>query len=217
MTERVLYHFANSPFSRRARLALAHKGLSVELRDPRVEPSYGAELAASTPIGTAPVLLDQGRRVLDSRALLPYLDLAYPEAPRLFPTERAALALELEVTTLVDAALDPVVDLGSRYFDLASHAAWASVVSDRKARVDRALARLADIYGSATTSPRAWGAADICTYAAVAWLEALPGRLGQHPNIERILSLGVRTPEALVAWARTKDDRADVRAIYART
>jgi glutathione S-transferase len=217
MTERVLYHFENSPFSRRARLALAHKGLTVELRDPRVEPSYGAELAASSPIGTAPVLLDQGRRVIDSGALFTYLDLAYPEAPRLFPTDRAELALELEVTTLVDAALDPIVDLGSRYFDLSSHASWTSVVADRKARVDRSLARLADIYGTAATSPRAWGAADICTYAAVAWLEALPGRLGQHPNIERILALGVTTPKPLLDFRRTKDDRADVRAIYART
>lgn len=217
MTERVLYHFENSPFSRRARLALAHKGLSVELRDPRVDPAFVAELAASTPIGTAPVLLDRGRRVLDSRALLTYLELAYPEAPRLFPTEGAELALELEVTTLVDAVLDPVVDLGSRYFELSRHASWTSVVSERKARVDRSLARLADIYGTPATSPRAWGAADICTYAAVAWLEALPGRLGQHPNIERILSLGVSTPKALVDWAGTKNDRADVRAIYTRT
>ncbi len=217
MTERVLYHFANSPFSRRARLALAHKGLAVELRDPRVDPSFVAELAASTPIGTAPVLIDQGRRIIDSSALLTYLDLAYPEAARLFPSERAALALELEVVTLVDAALNPVVDLGSRYFDLSSHSAWASVVADRKARVDRSLSRLAEIYGSAASSPRAWGAADISTYAAVAWLEALPGRLGQHPNIERILSLGVTTPTPLLDWTRTKDDRADVRAIYART
>ena len=217
MTERVLYHFENSPFSRRARLALAHKGLSVELRDPRVEPSFAAELAASTPTGTAPVLIDQGRRVIDSSALLTYLDLAYPEAPRLFPSEGEALALELEVVTLVDAVLNPVVDLGSRYFDLSSHSAWASVVADRKARVDRAFARLAEIYASEATSPLTWGAADLCVYSAVAWLEALPGRLGQNPNIERILSLGVRTPSELLAFRRTKDDRADVGAIYART
>ena len=30
---RTLYHFRASPFARRARLALAHKGLEVELRD----------------------------------------------------------------------------------------------------------------------------------------------------------------------------------------
>lgn len=217
MTERVLYHFENSPFSRRARLALAHKGLAVELRDPRVESAYVAELSEKSPIGTAPVLVDEGRLILDSGALLTYLDLAYPEAPRLFPTERAALALEVEVVTLVDAALDAILDLGSRYFDLSSHSAWASVVADRKARVDRAFARLAEIYGSEAASPRAWGAADLCVYSAVAWLEALPGRLGQNPNIGRILSLGVRTPPELLAFRCTKDDRADVRAVYART
>jgi glutathione S-transferase len=57
-TTRTLYHFPLSPFSRRARLALAHKGLAVELRDSRAKPEYIQEARRHTALKTIPVLVE---------------------------------------------------------------------------------------------------------------------------------------------------------------
>src|SRR5580692_1629886 len=55
---RTLYHFRLSPYSRRARLALAHKGLDCELRDARENPALLEEARALVPFRTVPVLVD---------------------------------------------------------------------------------------------------------------------------------------------------------------
>jgi hypothetical protein len=65
---RVLYHFARSPFSRRVRLALAHKGLTAELREARANPAFLEEARALSPLRTMPVLLEEdGHAIGDSR------------------------------------------------------------------------------------------------------------------------------------------------------
>jgi glutathione S-transferase len=60
--ERVLYQFPLSPFSRRTRLALAHKSLSVELRDGRTSPELVDEARALVPLRTFPVLVEADGR-----------------------------------------------------------------------------------------------------------------------------------------------------------
>jgi glutathione S-transferase len=76
---RILYHYNASTFSRRARLALAHKEIDVLLRDPRADATFVGEAERLTPIRTLPVLVDEGRVIADSGAIAMYLDLAYPE------------------------------------------------------------------------------------------------------------------------------------------
>ena len=44
---RVLYHFKMSVFSRRARLALAHKGLDCDMRDGRSNPAFFEPIEAA--------------------------------------------------------------------------------------------------------------------------------------------------------------------------
>lgn len=211
MAERTLYHFRMSPFSRRARLALAHKGLlaGTTLRDARAEPANMEQVKKVSATETVPVLVDGGRVVTDSTALFHYLDRAYPEAPRLFAEDLDAFASELEIVTLVDAVLNPVVDLGSRYHWLATSMHWAETVAERKDRISAATARLAD----AASSLRGWGAAEIAVFTMVLWFEGLPARVGQTPAIERILELGVTMPPELVTWAEPHHARDDVRAL----
>lgn len=211
MAERTLYHFRMSPFSRRARLALAHKGLLAEttLRDARAEPANMDQVKRVSATETVPVLVDGGRVVTDSTALLHYLDRAYPEAPRLFAEDLDTYARELEIVTLVDAVLNPVVDLGSRYHWLATSMHWAETVSERKDRIFAATARLV----RAASSLRGWGAAEISLFTMVLWFEGLPARVGQTPAIERILELGVTMPPELVTWAEPHHARDDVRAL----
>ena len=92
---RTLYHFQYSPFSRRTRLALAHKGLDCELREPRETPAFLEEARKLVPFRTIPVLVDGGQAMGDSTAIVHWLDRAYASGPRLWPTgEDAAEAFQ---------------------------------------------------------------------------------------------------------------------------
>jgi glutathione S-transferase len=84
------------PFStnvERVSLALAHKGLDVEWED--VDPADRSPVEEVSGQSLVPVLLDDGRVVVDSTVILRYLEELQPE-PALFPSEDARRA-ELDV------------------------------------------------------------------------------------------------------------------------
>ena len=56
---RRLFHFPTSPFARRVRLALAHKGLTTELCDVRAHPEFLEESRRLSPLKTIPVLVEE--------------------------------------------------------------------------------------------------------------------------------------------------------------
>jgi glutathione S-transferase len=85
-----------SPFStnvERVSLALAHKGLDVEWID--VDPEDRSPVEEVSRQSLVPVLVDDGRVVFDSTAILRYLEDLQPE-PALFPRDEARRA-ELDV------------------------------------------------------------------------------------------------------------------------
>jgi glutathione S-transferase len=213
---RTLYHFQYSPFSRRVRLALAHKGLDCELRDGREKPELLEEARRLVPIKTLPILVEDGRALADSTAITRWLDAEYPSAPRLWPGGEDALAA-LEVTTLVDVALNAIVDVGTRYFSLRESPAWKSVTGEMLGRVQRALDGLAERIGALerpTVARSGWSVADMWLFTAVAWCAGMPERANQSPNIAQILAVGGWTlPGALSKWADAQRGRADVRAM----
>ena len=69
-----------SPFSWRARMALAHKGLDAELRDVKFSDRSPIEASGQERV---PVLVDGDKWIADSWAIAEYLDEAYPDAPAL--------------------------------------------------------------------------------------------------------------------------------------
>lgn len=85
-----LYHFEGSPFCWMARAALAHKGLKYEAAEPR-DKDKNPELRRLNPINRTPTLVDDGKTVFESLAVLEYLDEKYPEPPLLpkDPADRA--------------------------------------------------------------------------------------------------------------------------------
>ncbi len=213
---RTLYHFTLSPFSRRARLALAHKGLDAELREARQNPAYMDEVRALNPLRTTPVLVDDGLVLADSTAIAHYLDGAYPDAPALWPRSRDARGTALGVAQLVDGALETLIDVGTRYYALREGAAWPSVTLEMVGRAQGALNALGDRVES--IGPRAltdagWCAADIWLFTAVAWLESLPARASTSPNVAQIVSLTWSLPASLGRWADAHRARSDVRAL----
>jgi glutathione S-transferase len=214
---RILYHFPQSPFSRRARLALAHKGLEVELRDARNNPAFLEEARGKSPLRTMPVLVEEdGRAVGESGAIVHYLDAAYPDAPRLWPAGPEDAAAVYGTASLVDGVLNTLVDQGTRIFSLRSHEAWEGVKGEAMRRVQGALDKLAaDVprLGRPTVARSGWSAADIYLFTAVRWLETLPARAESFAPAAQIMSLGWSLPESLSRWADAHRERADVRAL----
>jgi len=208
---RRLYHYPLSPFSRRVRLALAHKGLEATLVDPRSEPERRGEVHALNPLRTVPVLVEEGGfAIADSLAITRYLDAAYPERP-VWPTAADELGRDLRITALIDGALHTVVDLGTRYHLLSTSEAWRSVAAEMMTRVQSALD---EVGRTAADLPAGrWSAAEMWLTTAVAWLEGLPARAATFPPAAHIVGLGWSVPAALSAWATPHLGRAEVRTL----
>jgi glutathione S-transferase len=207
---RVLYHYTFSPFSRRTRLALLHKGLQVELRECRENPSWLREVQPLVPVRTLPVLVDGSRALGDSMAITRWLDAAYPAAPRLWPDGEDAY-LTSETAALVDLALDTIVNTGTRYYTLHRDPAWGAVREEMMGRAQLALDAIAErVTGlaRATIAASGWSAADMWIVTAVRWLSALPARAAVSPNAAQIVTVGGwSVPKALAAWVDTHAGR----------
>lgn len=196
---RILHHFVTSPFSRRVRLALAHKHLDAELVDVRAVPNGHANLAKLWPLRTVPVLVDDGIVIGDSAAIVRHLDRKHP-SPRVMTDSD----LELVTCVLVEGVVEGLVNAGTRYWQPSD-----KVKKEIRERIDGAakeLARLAPDLGG-------WSWAEMTLYTAIAWIQGFPGRVATNTNIQQIVSLGFEVPNQLVAWAAQHSERADVRAL----
>jgi glutathione S-transferase len=207
--KRRLFHFASSPYSRRTRLALAHKKLDAELCEARQNPKYLEEARQRTPLRTIPVLLEaDGHTLGDSTAISHYLDRTYADAPALWHAGHAGF----EIATLVDVALNALIDLGTRYYPLRGDPKWGEVKGEMMARAQSALDALGERakgMGS-TVSAAGWSAPEMWLFTATTWLETLPLRAPTNANVAQILSLGASLPEALSRWADAHRKRTDV-------
>ena len=97
-----------SPYARKVRIALAEKNIQFELIT-EVPWNHGAITKHHNPLAKLPVLiLEDGSSVYDSRFILEYLELTYPQTPLLsseVPERLAAKKLEV----LADGICDAVV------------------------------------------------------------------------------------------------------------
>jgi glutathione S-transferase len=213
---RTLYHFKHSPFSRRVRLALAHKGLPCELREARDNPAWREEVGRLVALKTIPVLVEGEVALADSTAITRWLDEKYTDPPGIWPKGRDAL-VSLEVATLVDVALNNIIDVGTRYYPLRDHPSWTGVKSEMLGRAQRALdalgAKAHEKIGT-TLTPTGWSASDMWLYTAVAWLAGLPQRVQSNANVAQIVSVGGWSlPDAARQWADAHRGRADVQSL----
>lgn len=212
----ILYHFPTSPYARRVRLALAFKGLAVELRNTRAEAEHLAAVQRLNPMHTVPVLVDGERVIGDSGAILHYLDRKVP-APPLWP-EGLAGADAIELVIMCDAVITLLADLGMRYAAVHSHPNFPAVREALLGRAQRTLEQLAT-----TASTRAergpflcgatWSAADMAVLTLVQWLEGLPIRAKSFPPAAKMVELGWSLPAELSRWASHHAGRPDVVAL----
>ncbi|HEX4352304.1 MAG TPA: glutathione S-transferase family protein [Polyangiales bacterium] len=211
----ILYHFPTSPYARRVRLALAHKGLTAELRDARKQPEHMREVERLHPCRTVPVLIDDPRVIVDSTAILHYLDRKHPEPP-LWPAGEVGAEV-FEYLALANSAIDVLIDLGLRYQALHDHPQFPAVRIQQIGRTQRALeaiaARVSACNPAAPLCGDRWSAADMAIFTLVVWLETMPLRAATFPPAGKMLALGWTLPATLSTWADPHRQRDDVRAL----
>lgn len=202
----ILYHFPTSPYARRVRLALAHKGLRAELRDARASAEHAAEVRRIHPLATVPVLVDGERIVVDSMAIVQYLDAIQP-APPLWP-EGIARAEAVEILEVLDRGLGILTDIGMRYSPVNEQAR-----AEHVGRSQRALEWVAAKADREFLAGDRWSVADMGVVASVLWLEGLPARAAAFPPAKQVVDLGWTIPPALVRWVDRHRTRADVTSL----
>ncbi len=88
-----LYHEPLSPNSRRVWITLLEKGLEFELVGVKLDgEQFKPEFLALNPFHHIPVLVDEGFNVVESLAILDYLEAKYPQ-PAMLPTDAKDLAI----------------------------------------------------------------------------------------------------------------------------
>jgi glutathione S-transferase len=212
-----LYHLQHSPFSRRARLALAHKGVPFDAREVSADPKLREEALRLVAFKTLPVFVDGDRALGDSAAISRWLDAAHPNAPRLWPHDGEGVLVATQTAALVDVVLDSIANVGTRYYALREAPAWSNVKGEIIGRAQRALDALAARVAQTPTPTilaSGWSAADIWLFTAIAWLEGLPHRVGTSQNAAQIVAVGGwHVPDPLAPWAETHRTRPEIRAL----
>ncbi|BCL36063.1 glutathione S-transferase family protein [Nostoc sp. MS1] len=88
-----LYHAQISPNSRRVWIALLEKGLDFDLIQVNLNgEQYNQEFLLKNPFHHVPILVDDGFKIIESLAILDYLEAKYPE-PVMLPKNARDLAL----------------------------------------------------------------------------------------------------------------------------
>ncbi|BAZ28357.1 glutathione S-transferase domain-containing protein [Cylindrospermum sp. NIES-4074] len=102
-----LYHSPISPNSRRVWITLLEKGLEFELVQIKLDgEQFKPDFLALNPFHHIPVLVDDGFNVVESLAILDYLEAKYP-TPAMLPTDAKDLAIARMVKLLTVNELLP--------------------------------------------------------------------------------------------------------------
>src|SRR5207253_6773336 len=104
-----LYNFFRSGTSHRLRIALRLKGLDVEQVpvDLRSEQHLGAEYKAIHPQGLVPALAHEGQVLIQSPAIIEWLEERYP-TPALLPVDSEACARVRALAAIVGCDIHPI-------------------------------------------------------------------------------------------------------------
>lgn len=88
-----LYHEPISPNSRRIWITLVEKGLEFELVEVKLDgEQFKPEYLGLNPFHHIPVVVDDGFNIVESLAILDYLEAKYPK-PAMLPTDAKDLAI----------------------------------------------------------------------------------------------------------------------------
>ncbi len=137
-----LYYTSRSVYSRPVWIALLEKKLQFELVSLKLDgDQFQPEFLTINPFNHVPVLEDNGFRVIESLAILDYLEAKYP-TPALLPTDAKALAIVRMVEMVAMNELLPVM------VDLIRQHKHPQKLQQAKQQVATVLAFFEDLLGS---------------------------------------------------------------------
>jgi stringent starvation protein A len=112
-----LYSGSNDPYSHRARIVLAEKGVTFDLHEVDIDSQFNA-LAEINPYNTVPTLVDRDLVLYESEIIMEYLDERFPHPPLMpvYPVARARTRLLLHRVnrdwyTLLNKILSKQIDV----------------------------------------------------------------------------------------------------------
>lgn len=112
MSKPVLFGIFASPYVRKTRLVLAHKGIDYEHRQ-TIPHTDDAEFKQASPLGKIPGWRDENGAFSDSSVIIQYLERFYP-GPKLLPETPLAFVQTLWFEEYADSKLVPI--LGGHLF-----------------------------------------------------------------------------------------------------
>jgi glutathione S-transferase len=143
-----LYDSAFSPFARKVRMVLDHKGLDHETIDGLLKSNHGALAAVNGRI-EVPTLMDGDIVVVNSPDIVAYLEHRYPQMP-VYPQEPAARVHARAWERLSDTFVDPI------FVDV-SYWKWAERPDHMpQGLLEAARADLRNVSTRTSPAPRRW-------------------------------------------------------------
>lgn len=207
-----LYHTPISPNSRRVWIALLEKKLDFELVEIHLDGEHlEPEFVAMNPFHRIPVLVDDGFTVVESLAILDYLEVKYPE-PAMLPKDPQDLAVVKMVELVAVNELMPAV------YPLSSEKmGWGipepQAIEKAKEKVDTVLA-----FFEGLLDDRPFFASNTLTYAecvagtVVPLLSWVDVSIDGYPKIQAWCDRLMSRP----SWQQTQFTEADLAAFAVR-
>jgi maleylacetoacetate isomerase len=206
-----LYSFFRSTASYRVRIALALKGLSYEtaaVRLPRGE-HRGDQYRAVNPQRRVPsLMLDDGTVLIQSLAIIEYLNEIYPDPP-LLPEDSLARAQVRAVAQIVSCDIHPLGNSGARNYligklgiDEAAAQAWgAHWITEGFAAIERLIEPGPYAFGETLTL------ADLCIVPQVYNARRFRVPLDQYPRIVAVDATARQHPAFAAAAPERQPDK----------
>jgi len=215
-----LYHTPISPNSRRVWVALLEKNLDFELVEIHLDgDNLQPEFVAMNPFHRIPVLVDGEFTVVESLAILDYLEAKYP-APAMLPKD----AKDLAIVRMVE--LVTINELGPTLYPLSSEKmGWgipeAQEIAKAKEKVDSVLTFFEGLLDDSlrdSSASRPFFGSNTLTYAecvagtVVPLLSWVGVSVDGYPKIQAWCDRLLTRP----SWQKTQFTQADLAAFFSR-
>lgn len=206
-----LYHVPISFNSRRVWIALLEKKLQFELVELKLDgDQFEPDFVALNPFHHIPVLVDDGFRVIESLAILDYLEAKYP-TPAMLPTEAQQLAIVRMVEMVTINELAPATNL--LFMQMLGVKSDESKLEESRARLATGLSFLENLLGDCSYyGGEQISLADIVAGTTVSVLHYFNVSLDEYPILSAWCERLVQRP----AWVETAPSARDVAAFISR-